>query len=175
MKQIKHAGTAITAFLLGTVAVNVQAELSAGDTLHFTSGSKVSMEVSPGFWVDSAIEANRGLVIGTAQPNNKIDKSFRLFDQPTTHKSNGPVKVIGKDGAKAMLDFSSWAMDWQGNVIALNKGGTNEQGAGVALVSCENNCSKGESFTLDYSATMPSDANELGGLAYRLHMTGTIE
>jgi hypothetical protein len=175
MKQNTTTKSLIALVLLGAAVLPVQAELGNGDTLHFGTGSKVSMEVSPGFWVDIPIAASTGLIIGEAQTDNGIDAPFHLFEQPTQHQSIEPVAVIGADAGSAALDFSAWAMSWRGAVILLGAGGDNEQGEGVAAVECDNGCSKGETFRLDYSATLPTDAVSLAGLPYRLQLVGTIE
>ena len=175
MKQIKLTPSLIALVLLGTAAVPVQAELGNGDTLHFGTGSKVSLEVSPGFWIDTPMAVNNGLIIGHAQTDNSIDAPFHLFEQQTQHLSTEPVAIIDADAGSAVLDFSSWTLNWHGAIIPLGSGVDNEQGEGVATVQCDNSCSKGEPFTLDYSATIPAGTESLGGLAYQLHMTGIIE
>jgi hypothetical protein len=156
-------------------ALPVQTELKNGDALHFGTGSKISMEVSPGFWIDTPIQANQGLVIGEAQADNSIDAPFDLLAQATQHLSSAPVVVVEADANSAKLDFSSWAMNWGDAVIPLGSGGSDEHGEGVAVVKCESSCKEGKSFTLDYSATIPAGAGILGGMAYRLHMMGKIE
>ena len=175
MKPIINTKPMIALVLLSTAAFQAQAELNNGDTLRFGTGSKVSLEVSPGFWVDAAIAAGTGLIIGEAQTDHSIDAPFHLFEQTTRHLSSEPVAVMDADVSSAVLDFSSWAMTWHGVVIPLGAGGSDEQGDGVAVVQCNSSCRKGESFTLDYSATLPAHTESLGGLAYRLHMVGVIE
>jgi hypothetical protein len=159
----------------GEVTLPIETELKNGDTLYFEAGSKISMEINPGFWIDTPIQANQGLVIGEAQTDNSIDAPFQLFSQATHHLSSAPVAVVEADANSAELDFSSWAMNWNGAVIPLGAGGSDEYGEGVAVVKCESSCKKGKSFTLDYSATIPAGTGILGGIAYRLHMMGMIE
>lgn len=162
--------------LIGKDALHFNAELKNGDTLYFETGSKISMEVSSGFWIDIPIQANKGLVIGKAQADNSIDTPFQLFEQETQHISNEHVSVVDADVNSAKLDFSSWAMNWGGTAIPLGAGGSEEYGEGVALVKCDDGCNKGKSFTLDYSATIPAaGTGALSGLAYHLHMVGMIE
>ena len=175
MKQINATKSLIALVLLGTAALPIQAELGNGDILHFGTGSKVSMEVSPGFWINTPIAFNTGLIIGEAQTDNSIDAPFHLFEQLTQHLSSEPVTVIDADAGSAVLDFSAWAMSWRGTVILLGAGGDNEQGEGVAVVQCDNGCVKGEAFKLNYSATLPVDTVSLAGLPYRLQLVGTIE
>lgn len=159
----------------GEDTVPVQARLKNGDTLLFEAGSKISIEINPGFWIDAPIQANQGLVIGEAQADNSIDEPFKLFEQATQHLSSAPVAVVDADENSTKLDFSSWSMTWRDVVISLGSGGSNESGEGVAVVKCDSACSEGKSFTLDYSATIPAGTSPLSGLAYRLHMVGTIE
>lgn len=161
--------------LLGTTALPVLADLSNGDVLLFGAGSKVSMEVSPGFWVNVPIAAGTGLIIGEAQPDHSIDTAFHLFEQPTQHLTGEPVTVLDADTSSAVLDFSFWTMTWHGAAIPLGSGGDGEYGEGAALVQCSNGCRKGEPFRLDYSASTPAEAGILGGLSYRLQLVGTIE
>ena len=169
MKQISYTKSLITLVLLGAAALPVQAELNTGDTLYFGAGSKVSLEVSPGFWVDAAIAAGTGLIIGEAQTDHSIDAPFHLFEQTTRHLSSEPVAVMDADAFSAVLDFSAWAMTWRGAVIPLGAGGE-----GTAMVQCDDGCRRGEAFTLDYSTTLPAEAGSLAGLPYRLQLVGTI-
>ena len=89
------------------------------------------------------------------------------------------AKVIGDDGTgdgSVDLDFSGWAVTWNG-IPTINMGGGawGANANGVANVSC-GNCGDGDAFTLDYSATVPNgDPSGFGGVIYELHMTGTIE
>ena len=174
MKQTVRTPSLIAALMLASAAVPVQAELGNGSTLQFGAGSKVSLEASPGFWVDTPIEAASGVVIGALQADSSIDAPFRLFEQATQHLSGEPVAVIEADTGSAILDFSAWAMSWHGEVIPLGSGGDNPYGDGAALVTCEGGCSEGNGFTLEYSATLPDGAGLLAGLAYRLQLVGTI-
>ena len=167
--------TPIAALLLiCTIAFDSLAELSAGNVLHFNSGSNVSIEVTQGFWIDAPLQVASGVVIGELMADISIDTPFQLFEQRSQHVSSGPVSVIHADGNTAQLDFSTWAMTWKGIVIPLDSGGNNPQGEGIAVVQCDNVCDKGESFSLNYSATLPEGTEALGGLGYRLHLTGTI-
>jgi hypothetical protein len=175
MKQNTTTKSLIVLVLIGAAALPVHAELVNGDTLTFGTGSKVSLEVSPGFWINTPIDASTGLIIGEAQTDNSIDAPFHLFEQPTQHLSSEPVALIAADASSAVLDFSAWAMSWRGAVILLGAGGDNAQGEGVAVVQCDNGCVKGEAFKLDYSATLPAVAVSLAGLPYRLQLVGTIE
>ena len=170
MKQITPTKSLMALMLLGAVALPVQAELYNGNILYFGTGSKVSLEVSPGFWVDMPIAARAGLIIGEAQTDNSIDVPFYLFEQATQHLSSEAINVMEADFTSAVLDFSSWAMTWQSAVIRLGAGGD-----GTAMVLCDNGCSSGEAFTLDYTATLPTDAGLLAGLPYRLQLVGTIK
>jgi hypothetical protein len=174
MKRITCKESLLVLALLGTTALPLQAELGNGDVLHFGAGSKVSMEVSPGFWIDVPIAADTGLIIGEAQPDRSIDAAFRLFEQPTQHLTGEPVIVFEADASSAVLDFSVWTVFWHGRLVPLGSGGDGEYGEGAALVQCSNVCSKGETFRLDYSASMPAEAGMLVGLAYRLQLVGTI-
>ena len=173
---MKHVSTAPMIALLfsSTLSFNSTAELSKGNTLIFGEGSKVSIEVTPGFWVDAPLQAKKGLSIGAAQKDKSIDMPFRLFDHDSQHVTKGPVTVIGSAGGSAQLDFSAWAMNWKGNVVVLGASGDDAENKAVATMKCESSCKKGETFTLDYSTTLPSDTEIIADLKYRLHLTGTI-
>ena len=175
MKLINNTNTMMVVLLLCAPSSNVLADLAVGDTLYFGAGSKVSIEASPGFWVDVPVKVNKGLTIGAAKTKKTIDKPFHLFGQASQHLSNSPVTSTSTSVNSAQLDFSSWAMKWKNHVIDLGTGGSNALGEGVADVQCANSCSKGESFTLDYSASIPAEVEALGGLAYRLHWVGMIK
>jgi len=143
----------------------------------------------------NAISANEGILIGQSQDasgshmgapdgseNPGIDNPWSFFGNTGMHKTVNPIVIsAGDDGTGdgiASLDFSGWTVTWNG-IPAINMGsGANSLANnpdGIAVLSCELDCSVGELFTLDYSATVPlGDPSNFGGVQYALHLEGVI-
>jgi len=141
-----------------------------------------------------AISKNDGLFIGKSQaasgthegiPNGTespgIDNPWNFFGNTGLHQTLTDAIILSDDGAgNVTLDLSGWSVTWNGipnipmNSNAWESGFTN----GVAKILCANDCSDGDTYTLDYSATVPLDTPEIttgfGGVKYHLHLEGTI-
>jgi hypothetical protein len=59
-----------------------------------------------------------------------------------------------------------------GSCISVHRFHLQGNGEGVADVICGNTCEKGDTYTLDYSATVPSGSFQ--GDQYNFHLVGTI-
>lgn len=163
MKRSKFTQAVVNVICLTGIALSAQAALQNGDVLSIGEGSKIAIEATKGFWLDVPIKGDRGLIIGMTQSGNSIDQTFTLFGRKTHHMTSGPVNAI----SNTELDFSTWGLAWGDAVMDL--------GGGTAAVACEKTCSKGESFTLEYSTKLPAEAGELAGLPYRLQLSGKIK
>lgn len=172
--------------------LNVNAALSNGDNLSITSGafasgetpvegqgSWVSMEVSPGNYVYEAINGFHGINLGTAQPfPPDIDMPWTFFGGTGLHLTTSPANVLGVGGSTATVDFSGWGMSWDWlsiQVIDLSSGAWGANADGVSNVTCFIDCSNGDGYSLDYTATVPiGDPSGFGGLHYALHLEGFV-
>lgn len=142
-----------------------------------------------------ALSANDGITIGQAQDafgthsgasdgteTAGIDNPWNFFGNAGLHRTTGPVNISsGDDGAGdgiASLDFSGWAVTWNA-IPNINMGsGANSlmnNPESIAVLACDLDCSAGEMFTLEYSATVPAgDPSGFGGVGYALHLEGQI-
>lgn len=162
MKRLAWTLFGLASMLLGVISSALAAP-GAGSVLDYGEGSMVSIEVSPGFWLDVPITADGGLVIGESQGGEGVDRPFNLFGKQAWHVTSGVVTVI----SNSELDFSRWGLVWGDMNLSLGD-------AGVATLTCQYTCSKGETYTLDYSTVLPAQAAELSGLGYRLHLAGAV-
>lgn len=115
-----------------------------------------------------------GVADGSETPG--IDAPWSFFGNVGMHYTANPAKILSASGNTASIDFSGWGVTWNG-IPAINMGagtwGTNADG--VADLVCGVDCAVGDTFTLDYTATVP--ANDPSGfqfVKYNLHLIGTI-
>jgi len=122
----------------------------------------------------TAISQDAGLVVGTAQAAGAggIDNVWSFFGNAGQHYSATATNVISAAGNTASLDFSGWTVAWNGiPSIPMGAGASN----GVASVVCGVDCGDGDTFTLDYAATVPTgDPSGFGDVSYALRLTGTV-
>ncbi len=142
-----------------------------------------------------ALSANEGIRLGQTQdasgshtgfPDGSelpgIDNPWSFFGNTGMHKTVSPIVISGGDDGTgdgiASLDFSGWTVTW--NLIpAISMGsGANtmaDNPEGIAVLNCSVDCSVGDTFILDYSATVPNDGKTgFGNVAYALHLEGQI-
>ena len=176
---------------LGLSATGVQAAtLSIDSGSYFTMGGGLTVN-APGS-DGQFITGNNGIITGTTQfaysgPGGAgnlgpqvtdIDNAWSFFFQNGVHLTTSPVNVLGVSGDAATLDFSGWAVSWNGLAnIPMGTGAWNGNAEGVAQVSCASGsgCVDGSAYTLMYSATVPDgDPSNFGGTKYLLSLTGSI-
>lgn len=165
------------------------------------SGSFFSMDTNSDGIVPGSekttISMNDGLVIGTTQaasgshgglPNGSespgIDNPWLFFSNTGMHFTASPADILSDDGAGNVgIDFSGWRVTWNG-IPSIDMGGGQQvfngnnfdNGTGIAQLVCGTDCSLGDTFVLDYAAVVPQgDASGFGGVAYTLHLEGTIQ
>jgi len=127
-----------------------------------------------------------------------FDNPWEFFKNTGMHYSSTPSTVLTATGATATVDFSGWGVTWNG-IPAINMGGGTQDcgtttdgvcinpadssdiggifnnGTGVATITCAVDCAEGDTYTLDYAATVPQgDASNFGGVGYVLHLVGTV-
>lgn len=126
------------------------------------------------------------MLSGVAQTHNTSDVSlgnayvgdsrslfmedWDYFSAKGTNGHNG-LTVSAND---TVVDMGTWFVTWS-EVPIIDMGG-----GAPAVLACTggidpNACELGENFTLDYSATVPAgDPSGFGGVAYALHLQGTV-
>lgn len=95
-----------------------------------------------------------------------IDNPWDYFGSTGWHETTSPVSVVNDYGTIKELDFSGWAVNFDGEQYDLG-------GDGLATITCETfACADGEFYTLDYSTLVPNDT--FIWTPYVLHLEGTI-
>jgi hypothetical protein len=199
MRIIKMKKTILTLALLAATGTS-QAELSDGAILNigegsfFTMGGGIAVN-APGF-DGQFITGNQGLALGSIQEasgshsgapngseNSKIDNPWLFFGNTGMNGSLSPTNVLSASGNTATVDFSGWSIVWNGldsasGVAPILMGTGAWFGSttnGVAQVTCSVDCSDGDTYTLIYSATIPSnEPSSFGNTQFLLNLTGTI-
>lgn len=168
---------------------NASAALLNGSVLSIDAGSNFGLEASPGYFVYTDIIGHDGIVTGTAQaasgthigsPDGTespgIDQPWEFFGNTGMHWTSSPTNVLSSSGNTATLDFSGWNVAWNDQLQiplgSLAWGGNPE---GVAQITCGVDCSVGDSYSLYYSAIVPSTTpGAFSLLGYELNLVGTI-
>ena len=141
--------------------------------LQTASGSHIG---SPGCTNDETSAAVIGIDVTC---NNRgempgIDKPwFFLGSFTAMHQTFSATTLLTSVGNTATLDFSGWAFSYDGNPVDFGSGAWQGGVDGVATVTCGLDCSVGDFYTLDYSATASTDPS-FTGIKYSLHLVGTI-
>jgi len=136
------------------------------------------------------IEQFSGLFLGTAQnasgshsgsPDGSesadIDSPWMFFGNTGFHLTSTPTTVLSASGNLATADFSGWAVTWNGIPSIPMAAGAWQPGFtdGVAQIVCAVDCASGDTYTLDYSATVAiGDPSGFGGVTYTVHLEGTV-
>lgn len=137
-----------------------------------------------------AISQNNGLIVGTVQDASgshsgavdgtespDIDAAWEFFGNTGLSYSIAATNVLTDDGAGGViLDFSGWGVTWNGITrIDMSAGAWEGNLDGQAIVTCAVDCAESDTYTLQYSATVPlNDASGFGGVMYNFYLTGTV-
>lgn len=117
--------------------------------------------------------SHNGIPDGTESPS--VDSPWNFFNNTGMHEFQSGASVIASAGNTATLDFSGWTVDWNGVEINMGSTAWGSNPDGVANVTCGVDCGDGDTYTLDYTATVPNDGStNFGGVQYGLHLEGTI-
>ncbi len=155
-----------------------------------TTGSYFSMDTDGNGAVaeeeKTMISVNMGVAVGATQPASGshsgpvdsterpgIDDAWEFFGNVGMHNTTSAVTILSDDGSgNVTLDFSGWNVTW--NKIAGIPMGAGAD-AGIATLTCTSACADGDTYTLDYAATVPlGDPSGFGNVAYTVHLEGTI-
>lgn len=181
---------------MGAASLGAHAALVNGSTLNIGAGSCFNMgggavcpPAAPGLSGQNVL-GNNGLVLGTSQaatgshtgaPNGSespgIDQAWNFFGNTGMHLTTSNTNVLTASGNMATVNFSGWAVTWNG--IPIIPMGTGAWGAGftngVANVVCGVDCGNGDTYTLTYAATVPvGDPSNFGGTQYWIRLQGTV-
>ena len=107
-----------------------------------------------------------GVTLGVAQAAGSIDNAWVFGPGLGNHYTTSGIASTADDSAgNVTLGMSPWTVYWNGGVI--------DMGAGAdAVVTCGVDCADGDTFVLEYQATVPSGS--FTGVKYALHLEGTI-
>ncbi|MGB7934964.1 MAG: hypothetical protein WCH04_22645, partial [Gammaproteobacteria bacterium] len=165
---------------LACASAGVHASLSTNAVLSFDiATSFFGMEVSPGNTIPTSIGSLDGIILGTTQPATGshggppdgsetpgIDNPWDFFGNTGMSQTTAPVTIASDDGAgNVTLDFSGWSVTWNGIAdIPMGSGAWAANPEGTAVMTCANTCENGDTFHIDYSATVPAnDPSNFGG------------
>ena len=156
------------------------------------TGSWFAMEaLGPGGWVYTGIgEAPGGGINldGAAQFSRAegvapeltevagVDNSWVFFGSTGLHGHTGVNISDNATVGTADLDFTGWYVSWN-NVASISMGGDPGNfpaDTGVATVTCTVDCAVGDTYSLDYAAHVPLASADFPGVAYQLHLEGTV-
>lgn len=144
----------------GTVSKNERSKMS-----EFNGVILGSAQVATG--------SHSGQPDGSESPN--IDEPWSFFGNTGMHLTNSPTIVLFATGNVATVDFSGWAVTWNGISIPMGAGAWGTNTSGVANITCAVDCAKGDTYVLDYTAAVPqADPSGFGGVGYAVHLEGII-
>lgn len=148
-----------------------------------SSGSYFAMDTSAGGLPGVLDESERvlissagtGVTLGQTQARGEIDNKWDFSNNPGEHYTNltdgDGINVVSASGNTATINMSGWTV-WWGNVAAGEDGPINMGTGADAIVTCAVDCAVGDTFALDYEATVPSGG--FTGVLYGLHLEGVI-
>ena len=148
------------------------------------NGSWFAMEaLGPGGWVYTGVSQapGGGLHLGGDSQFSRaagvapeltevasIDASWEFFGSTGLHGHNGMTITDNATAGQAVLDFSSWYVSWN-NVAAIDMGS-----ASTATVICGDDCALNDTYSLDYATNVPADSSDFPGVAYKIHLEGSV-
>jgi len=149
-----------------------------GDEL-FSVHERNAISMNEGIYVDGSAQpasgSHSGVPDGSESPS--IDNPWSFFANTGMHQSLSPIAIVSNDYSGYMtLDFSGWSVNWNGLPSAITLGGDASQGdTGLAILTCDVDCSDGDRYTLAYAAHVPvNDPSGFGTVYYGLHLEGTV-
>jgi len=191
IKNIIYTVVALSA----TLSSQMASALGNGDSLQFSENSYFAMEIAPGFWIPTQIVAHDGIIIGQEQPasgshigningteNPSIDQPWMFFGstgmQQTIAGSGGITVESNNNSGQFELRFSGFGVTWNG-ISHIDLSGTLSStmgDTGLGVLNCSTPaCTVGDSYILDYYATVPiGDPSNFGGVRFRLHLEGQV-
>ncbi len=135
------------------------------------TGSYFAMDMTiPGFQQNERhpiTTAGTGINLAGIQSAGGIDKDWTFGGNYGRHLTLQTPTIVSQAGNVVMLSMTGWTVNWgsEGNI---------DMGTGsAATVTCGATCADGDTFTLDYTAVVPTGS--FTGINYALHLQGTIK
>lgn len=191
------AGITTNAALVNGSILTINTSTNGSGTVQPTNGSYFSVATPVVFYVRIEQGADGGLILGSTQDSTGghlglpttadtggIDKGWDFFFNTGVHFTTNPTNVLSASANTATIDFSGWRISWADTPVITLGGGIQSDpgmpvynnGTGIATVTCGVDCDDGDIYTLDYAAVVPAnDPSGFGGVAYTLHLEGTIK
>lgn len=166
--------TTAEAALISTAILNFDAPVYDENSL-VTSGSNFGIDANGNFTIElserTGLVSNNGLKLGVTQPASvaspDIDQPWWTFGQQGIHYTTSPINILSDDGqGNVELDFSGWSVNWNNIDFAMGGNSWGSNPDGVAQMTCSNDCSNGDSFSIFYTATVTEGPFQ--GIRYRL-------
>lgn len=168
-----------------TINAGVQSYDSYGNALGVTGGSWFALEGDNNSRITSTEKSplypgsDGGILIGNLQSPGEID-TLSFFYYPGGHYTT----VAPTGGTTSGIDFSGWALHWNGLDIAMGDGAWNPLNCGSLGSPCSFSDGVaafswsgvyGDSYSLWYTAMVPvGDPSGFGGVQYMLHLEGVV-
>jgi len=154
-----------------------------GSILNVGADSYLYMEIAPGFYLPGPIAAvgTGGIITGSAQSPGDIGVWNWTGNLGYDHTAS-PADVLSASGSSATLDMSGWSVAFLGLVIDAGSGAWNDAANGwtgnvdgVGQITCAVDCGDGDSYVLQYTATIPDgDPSGFGNVHFGWRIQGTV-
>lgn len=164
------------AIALSFTSLNANSALVNGSVLSIDSGSSFN------FFGPDPITGIDGIILGSIQAYDyssgaSVIDSWSFLGESGMHYTSSPTNVLSSTANTATVDFSGWSWTFNSGLVTLDLGsgawGSNADG--VANIICGFDCENGDTYTLTYTATVPShDVNGYANSQYSLSLTGTV-
>lgn len=186
--QATLPSNAILKFDAGVTTTNSSSVSFVKSGSYFGMDTNGNTTVAPSERV--ALVTNTGLTLGKTQSasgthsgtpdgseSEGLDKAWSFFGNTGLDLTTVAPTVISDNGAGTVtLDFSGWTVSWNAiPTIPLGSRPWEGNPEGVANITCAVDCAAGDTFTLNYSATVPDgDPSGFGNVLYNLKLVGIV-
>ncbi len=125
-----------------------------------------------------ATGSHSGLNNGGVAPEVPVSDIWNFFGNTgMDYLKKNMANTIGNTDTGGNVDMTGWTVTWNG-IPTIPMGGDTANfpiDTGIGAITCSPNCAVGNAFTLSYAAHVPlKDASGFGGVAYALHLEGTV-
>lgn len=111
------------------------------------------------------LSASNGLTLTGAQTAGAIDLDWTFASVFGRHLTNNALAETLTGTNTYNINMAGWIVNWGAE-------GDIDMGAGTATLTCNTDCTLGDTFVLSYDTTVPSGS--FTGTNYELHLEGTI-
>ncbi|VAW69622.1 hypothetical protein MNBD_GAMMA09-3373 [hydrothermal vent metagenome] len=186
MKKMNLTAAIALSLSAGMMSSSANAALASNAVLNINPGSYFGLDLDGDGQISAQsgtlISQSQGIRVGTAQsitvpPASQPSVIDIWQGSPGTHWTDSPANILSDNGQGTVtLDLSGLNM-WDGIQNIFLGSGAWETGFtdGIAQLNCNTDCSFGDSYTLSYFATVPTnDPSDFAGMAYTLQLEGRI-